>query len=214
MLNCAVTETHTRWDVLTVWHRRKDNNWDSVGRLCLFTLAKQIVVDSLTALPTILKRCNIVFTVLVPHCWQRYWRIYTVYLYFYIYLMFKLMHSRAHILWIRGALMCVSLYPLETGIKGAGLYGFRCWITKIQYGFFVLLKHHIPLGSLVACVAVEQSLSADYESFTKANSSKFPSRLRLTSNHTAAEKRNGYSSASTRRTSHTFDHLNPPECDA
>lgn len=53
--------------------------------------------------------------------------------------------SWAHILWFRGAFVWVSLYLLEIGIKGAGLHGLRCGITKISLGFFVLLKHSGPV---------------------------------------------------------------------
>lgn len=47
----------------------------------------------------------------------------------------------------------------------------------------------------VACAAVEGSLTAHYESLTKANSCTFPSRLRLTSGRTShTVERNSYSS--------------------
>ena len=62
-------------------------------------------------------------------------------------------------------------------------------------------------------MAAEQSSTADYESLTKANSCTFPSRLGLTSDHTAASaaaaaaaaaalERNSYSSTSSETRSH------------
>lgn len=152
MQNCAVTETRTRWEVLTVWHRKKDNNWDGVGRSCLFTLAQQIVVDSLTALPTIFEAMlYCVYSISATLLARILVNIYSIFI-LYIFTSCLNWCSWAHRLWIRGASVCVSQIPLETGIKDAGLYGLLCWITKIQYGFFVLLKHRSPLGSLVACV--------------------------------------------------------------
>lgn len=70
-----------------------------------------------------------------------------------------------------------------------------------------------PVGAPIAGVAAEQSSTADYESLTKANSCTFPSRLGLTSDHTAASaasaaaaaapERNSYSSTSSETRSHT-----------
>lgn len=46
ILKCAVTETCSRWRGFDCLTSTRDNNRESVGGLCLFTLAKQIVVDS------------------------------------------------------------------------------------------------------------------------------------------------------------------------